>query len=194
MNKPHKSRNSEPNEQSPRNIFEIFSCSWAPENFSHSRGLRTDISPKTVVGCPWEHRQMRTRKGKVTAQVDSVSRQSRTAQCLKWKQKFARHCMGRESAVSIRWRFALWRWKEQRNLSNKSLWGSRADDFLWRLKDENRQFTPCKLGQGAGCHFLSMKWPVSLCVRFVFFCFSFRSEIICIKVTWICPKGTFWVR
>ena len=53
MNKPHKSRNSEPNEQSPRNIFEIFSCSWAPENFSHSRGLRTDISPKTVVGCPW---------------------------------------------------------------------------------------------------------------------------------------------
>ena len=53
MNKPHKSRNSEPNEQSPRNIFEIFSCSWAPENFSPSRGLRTDISQKTVVGCPW---------------------------------------------------------------------------------------------------------------------------------------------
>ena len=52
MNKPHKSRNSEPNEQSPRNIFEIFSCSWALENFSHSRGLRTDISQKTVVGCP----------------------------------------------------------------------------------------------------------------------------------------------
>ena len=53
VNKPHKSRNSESNEQSPRNIFEIFSCSWAHENFSHSRGLRTDISPKTVVGCPW---------------------------------------------------------------------------------------------------------------------------------------------
>ena len=53
MNKPHKSRNSEPNKQSPRNIFEIFSCSWALENFSHSRGLRTDISQKTVVGCPW---------------------------------------------------------------------------------------------------------------------------------------------
>ena len=53
MNKPQKSRNSEPNEQSPRNIFEIFSCFWAPENSSHSRGLRTDISPKTVVGCPW---------------------------------------------------------------------------------------------------------------------------------------------
>ena len=52
MNKPHKSRNSEPNNQSPRNIFEIFSCSWALENFSHSRGLRTDISQKTVVGCP----------------------------------------------------------------------------------------------------------------------------------------------
>ena len=52
MNKPNKSRNSEPNEQSPRNIFEIFSCSWAPENFSRSRGLRTDISQKTVVGCP----------------------------------------------------------------------------------------------------------------------------------------------
>ena len=28
-------------------------CSWALENFSHSRGLRTDISQKTVVGCPW---------------------------------------------------------------------------------------------------------------------------------------------
>ena len=53
MNKPHKSRNSEPNKQSPRNILEIFSCSWALENFSHSRGLRTDISQKTVVGCPW---------------------------------------------------------------------------------------------------------------------------------------------
>ena len=52
MNKPHKSRNSEPNKQSPRNIFEIFSCSWAFENFSHSRGLRTDISQKKVVGCP----------------------------------------------------------------------------------------------------------------------------------------------
>ena len=53
MNKPHKSRNSEPNKQSPRNILEIFSCSWALENFSHSRGLRTDISQKTVVGCNW---------------------------------------------------------------------------------------------------------------------------------------------
>ena len=53
MNKPHESRNSEPNKQSPRNIFENFSCSWALENFSQSRGLRTDISQKTVVGCPW---------------------------------------------------------------------------------------------------------------------------------------------
>ena len=52
MNKPHESRNSEPNKQSPRNIFENFSCSWALENFSQSRGLRTDISQKTVVGCP----------------------------------------------------------------------------------------------------------------------------------------------
>ena len=41
------------NERSPRNIFEILSCSWALENFSHSGGLRTDISQKTVVGCPW---------------------------------------------------------------------------------------------------------------------------------------------
>ena len=61
MKKPHKSRNSEPNEQSPWNIFEIFSCSWAPENFSHSWGLRTDISPKTVVGCPWIERVGRPR-------------------------------------------------------------------------------------------------------------------------------------
>ena len=69
MNKPHKSRNSEPNEQSPRNIFEIFSCSWAPENFSRSRGLRTDISPKTVVGCPW----LRTfRSNKATATRTSL--------------------------------------------------------------------------------------------------------------------------
>ena len=68
MNKPHKSRNSEPNEQSPRNIFEIFSCSWALENFSHSRGLRTDISQKTVVGCPclsskhWKQNKMKQSK------------------------------------------------------------------------------------------------------------------------------------
>ena len=54
MNKPHDSRNSEPNKQSPRNIFENFSCSWALENFSQSRGLRTDISQKSVVGCPWQ--------------------------------------------------------------------------------------------------------------------------------------------
>ena len=52
MNKPNESRNSEPNKQSPRNIFENFSCSWTLEDFSQSRGLRTDISQKTVVGCP----------------------------------------------------------------------------------------------------------------------------------------------
>ena len=77
MNKPHKSRNSEPNEQSPRNIFEIFSCSWALENFSHSRGLRTDISQKTVVGCPCYKRLLKFQRA--TEKVEEAKKEIQDA-------------------------------------------------------------------------------------------------------------------
>ena len=50
MNKTY-NRNSEVNKQPPRNIYEIFSCSWGMEHFRRSRELWTDISYKTVLGC-----------------------------------------------------------------------------------------------------------------------------------------------